>query len=228
MGGMSGAVESEKSFYQMERQGGTWKNLPPENNNVGLYVSAGLSVFALPLVVATAETFVVPAITATTLKAAELTLVGTLRFAPLVPISKAALVKGQTIVRSIRPISSFVDLAQKAPPALFKTNPSQAVLYSGPGQRELARASSGTPIDRTLGGQLFNSFKLDKLFTRPDVDSVWTSLSEKFVSMISGNASTYIQGAQPNRTFMMTEVPAMLRNPNITNTAGIVESLPKP
>jgi RHS repeat-associated protein len=102
----------------------------------------------------------------------------------------------------------------------FTTPKDSALFYSGPGNRafamQLADDTGRFTIDSTPGGQYLNSLKLYDTLPQAQADAIWTKASQAYVNGASGEVNAYINGASLNRVYFSTELPALMRNANVT------------
>ncbi len=109
----------------------------------------------------------------------------------------------------------------------FTTPPDKSVFYSGPGNRDKAlhaAKNGGVPIDATPGGKALNGENLYGEFSPVDnktADAIWSQASENFANNAKGEVTAFVRGASPDRVFGSTELPLLLKNPNVTGINGI-------
>jgi hypothetical protein len=103
-----------------------------------------------------------------------------------------------------------------------QTPPDGAVLWSGPGQQELATdfasANDRMTLEQTDGGKwLANSEQKDALSAlgEDEASRVWAGLSKDFVEQASGTIVDFTDSAQPGRVFQRVELQSVLDNPKV-------------
>jgi hypothetical protein len=109
-----------------------------------------------------------------------------------------------------------------------------SVFYSGvdpmTGLKNRDRAEAATigrlrmRIDETPAGKALNDLNLYGRFseTSPaDANQIWNNASRRFANDASGDVVAYVRGANPDRVFARTELPALVNNTNVTSINGI-------
>lgn len=98
------------------------------------------------------------------------------------------------------------------------------MFYSGRGAREaaenFANKNNLTTLEQTAGGKTLDDLKLYK-GTVPDIDDVkadglWKNISSNFANQAKGKVTAVVNNPDPTRIFLSKELPALLKNPNVT------------
>ncbi|MFP4098727.1 MAG: hypothetical protein ACLFU1_08090 [Alphaproteobacteria bacterium] len=114
-----------------------------------------------------------------------------------------------------------------------------AVIFSGEvdGKKNARRAEAyiqkhgGTIIDNTQGGQYLGQYHRYKFFgderalelynDQNFADHIWDAGSGKLADSVKGEVRTFVVGAEGNRIARRTELPKILKNPEVTNINGV-------
>ena len=119
------------------------------------------------------------------------------------------------------------------------TKAGTSVFYSGRGAREAAEkvaiAQKKTTLEQTPGGKILDDMKLFE-DTVPDIKGdeamqAWMKISSKYAEGSSGKVTAIINNPRPNSVFLSKELPALLKNKNVTEvfvqtTSGASVSIP--
>jgi hypothetical protein len=104
------------------------------------------------------------------------------------------------------------------------SKPNTAIFYSGRGGREAAenyaKAGNLTVLENTPGGKYLDDLKLfDGTVKDVDPDAamdIWGKISTRYAEQASGSVTALINNPRPNSVFLTQELPALLKNGNVT------------
>ncbi|MFM7530743.1 MAG: hypothetical protein ACKO63_20045, partial [Nodosilinea sp.] len=113
-----------------------------------------------------------------------------------------------------------------------RTEHGKAVFYSGVlpesqiGNRKLAErfcADSGSClIGNTIGGKWLQEITdRDINLSDKQTDSLWSAVSKKYAEQAVGDITAFVYGAEEKRIFYSAELPALLKNENITSINSV-------
>ncbi len=74
-----------------------------------------------------------------------------------------------------------------------------------------------TILDFTDCGLTLTNMDLDKYLTEDEIYKVWSMASKRLIDAASGDVTAFIDNAHPASVFRMVELPAILKNPQITS-----------
>lgn len=113
-----------------------------------------------------------------------------------------------------------------------RTEPGQAVYYSGilpesqRRNRELAErfcVNIGfSHIGNTIGGKALTEYIAhDKSLSNSQRESLWAVASKRYAEQAVGDITAFVNGAEEHRVFYSVELPALLRNENVTSINSV-------
>ena len=123
---------------------------------------------------------------------------------------------GMAIRGTVKAESALMHIAETGSVATAKN---KAVFYSGPGNTKkaenFAKKFGLTRIDDTPGGQEFAAAIEKGNYSKAEIDAAGRRLSERYAEGASGKARAFSQGANPERIYLSTEKPALIKNSKI-------------
>lgn len=101
------------------------------------------------------------------------------------------------------------------------TSPNTAVFYSGDRNRamaeEFSRVSNRTILEMTPGGRYLDNQHINMILPKELSIKPWIKLSERYAQSASGETYAFIRGSRAESIFNTIELPALLKNPNVTD-----------
>ncbi|MEV4539032.1 Ig-like domain-containing protein [Asanoa sp. NPDC049518] len=112
------------------------------------------------------------------------------------------------------------------------TLPGKSVFWSGPGSKaaaqSFARSTGRTTLDMTPGGGWLNSMsgRMARNLTDAQATKVWGATSKRFAEQASGEVNTFTRGFYADSIWQKIELPALNKNPLVTNINIISRAMP--
>jgi hypothetical protein len=103
------------------------------------------------------------------------------------------------------------------------TSPNTAVFYSGDfganriKAEEFSRLFNKTTLEMTPGGGYLDNQHISLILPEKLSIKPWQKLSERYAQSASGETYVFVRGAGAEGIFNTIELPALLKNPNVTN-----------